>query len=165
MKKIILVLFCLIALTSFSKRKEGLERGDMLPIVELFNLDEELVGTTMELRGKFTVINIGASWCPPCKEEKPMLDKLNNRIGDKVNIVSIMGASKSKDVRKFYKKNKLNFRKYYDLGDNIIREYYVTGFPTTYILNSQGVVLARILGVLDWNEVDYEWFEEINKGV
>lgn len=163
MKKLILILLLLVSVLSFST-KEGLEAGDKFPVMKLYNTKSEEVGTSEKYLGKITIYNFGASWCPPCKVEKPLLNKFYNANKDKVNVVSIMVDNDGESVDKFFIDNPMDFPHYFDKGQTLSRKFLIRVVPTTYIIDKNGIILERIHGALDWSQLKIEDLEELLVG-
>lgn len=160
MKKIISLLLLLISVLSFGV-KEGLETGDKLPVMNLYNTKGELEGTSEKYLGKITIYNFGASWCPPCKVEKPLLNKFYNENKDKVNAVSIMVDNDGELVDKFFIENPMNFSHFFDKRQVLSRKFVIRVVPTTYIVDTNGIILERIHGALDWSLLKMEDLEKL----
>lgn len=162
MKKIIYIVFMAISFAAFGATV-GLEAGDLFPEITLYNTKGKEVGTSADHRGKVTIYNFGASWCPPCKIEKPMLNTFyNNNLGE-VNVVSIMVDQNGRDVDKFYKDNPMDFPHYFDKGQILSRQFLIRAVPTTYIVDEEGVNLIRIPGAIDWSKLTLEEIRKIGE--
>lgn len=160
MKKLIFILLLLVSVLSFGV-KEGLETGDKFPVMNLYNTKGELEGTSEKYLGKITVYNFGASWCPPCKVEKPLLNKFYNKNKDKINVVSIMIDDGGEAVDKFFMENPMDFPHYFDKGQTLSRKFLIRVVPTTYVIDKNGIILERIHGALDWSQLKAEDLEEL----
>jgi len=160
MKKIIFILLLLVSVLSFGA-KEGLEVGDKFSVINLYNTKGELEGTSEKYLGKITVYNFGASWCPPCKVEKPLLNKFYNENKEKINVVSIMIDDDGSAVDKFFIDNPMDFPHYFDKGQILSRKLLIRVVPTTYIIDEKGIILERIHGALDWSPLKVEDLEEL----
>jgi len=160
MKKLIFIFLLLVSVLSFGA-KEGLETGDKFPVINLYNTKGELEGTSEKYLGKITIYNFGASWCPPCKVEKPLLNKFYNTNKDKVNVVSIMVDNDGESVDKFFIDNPMDFPHYFDKGQRLSRKILIRVVPITYIIDEDGIILERIHGALDWSQLEAEDLEKL----
>ncbi|MGB6129097.1 MAG: TlpA disulfide reductase family protein [Psychrilyobacter sp.] len=160
MKKIIFILLLLVSVLSFGT-KEGLEKGNKFPIMNLYNTKGGLEGTSEKYFDKITVYNFGASWCPPCKVEKPLLNKFYNKNKDKVNVVSIMIDDNGSAVDKFFIDNPMDFPHYFDKGQTLSRKFLIRVVPTTYLVDENGIILERIHGAQDWSQLKVEDLEAL----
>ncbi len=159
MKKIVLLLLFIVSIISFSA-VEGLEQGNIFPNSKLYDVNGKLVTTSDNYQGKITIYNFGASWCPPCKIEKPLLNDFYNKNKDKVNVVSIMVDSTSGPVTKFFKENPIDFPHYFDVGQILSRKFLIRAVPTTYIVDADGIILHRVTGAADWSQLKVEDLKE-----
>ena len=162
MKKFVLVLLLLLFISVLSfGAKEGLEKGNKLPIMKLYNTEGKEVGTSEKHLGKITIYNFGASWCPPCKVEKPLLNKFYNANRDKVNVVSVMVDSNGEAVDKFFEENPMDFPHYFDKGQVLSRKMLIRVVPTTYVVDKNGIILERVQGALDWSKLSMKDLEAL----
>ena len=160
MKKIIFLLLLVMSILSFGA-KEGLEKGNKLPTMVLYDTAGKEVGTSDKYLGEITIYNFGASWCPPCKVEKPLLNKFYNVNKGKVNVVSIMVDGEGSAVDKFFSENPMDFPHYFDKGQILSRKMLIRVVPTTYIVDSNGIILERVQGALDWSKLSMEDLEAL----
>ncbi len=113
-----------------------------------------------DYRGKWVFLNIWATWCPPCVDEMPSMEKFYRRFKDKnltVLAVSVDKAS-SEVVRNFVKKYGLTFEIFLDPENYSLRTFNPGGIPATYIINPEGEIVAEAMGARDWTDpviVDY----------
>ena len=162
MKRLIFILLVSLSLMAFGA-KEGLEAGDKFPEITLYNTKGEVVGSSKEHLGKITIYNFGASWCPPCKVEKPLLNKFYNANRDKVNVVSIMIDTDGGAVDKFYRDNPMDFPHYFDVGQRSANKFLIRVVPTTYIVDEEGINLMRVHGATDWSKMTMEDIEGLKE--
>jgi peroxiredoxin len=105
-----------------------------------------------DYKGKVVLVNIWATWCPPCVDEMPSMQKLYNEFNGKnfeILAVSIDAAGVD-DVDPFMKKHKLSFPALMDPKGTIKSMYGVTGIPESFIIDKQGVLAGKIIGPRDW---------------
>lgn len=105
--------------------------------------------TLSELRGKPVVINVWASWCPPCRAEMPTLEK-SYRIYKEMGVV-VIGVNTTyqdseKDAAAFVKEFGLTFPIALDRDGVVSKNYLITGLPTTFFIDSQGIIRTVIVG-------------------
>ncbi len=162
MKRLMFILLISLSLIAFGA-KEGLEVGDKFPEMTLYNTQGEVVGSSKEHLGKITIYNFGASWCPPCKVEKPLLNKFYNANRDRVNVVSLMIDTDGRAVDKFYRDNPMDFPHYFDVGQRLANRFLIRVVPTTYIVDEDGINLARIHGATDWSQMTLKDLEGLKE--
>ena len=105
------------------------------------------------LKGKVVFLNFWATWCGPCRAEMPSMETLYNRYkGKGLEILAVNCAEEQPEVLAFLRKNKLSFPSVLDGDGKIAQEYGIRGIPTTFLLDRDGMVIARIVGSLNWEE-------------
>ena len=109
-----------------------------------------------DYRGKVVFVNIWATWCPPCVEEMPSMQKLYQKLkGENFEILAVSIDSKgAKVVAPFMKKYQLTFPALLDSMGTIKRIYKTTGVPESYIIAKDGILAKKVLGPLDWSQPD-----------
>ncbi len=118
-------------------------------------LDGRLVSLS-DNRGKVVLVNIWATWCPPCVEEMPSMQKLYQKLKDEnFEILAVSIDSKgAKVVAPFMKKYKLTFPALIDSMGTIKRIYKTTGVPESYIIDKDGILAKKVIGPIDWSQPD-----------
>ncbi len=106
-----------------------------------------------DYRGKVVVVNFWATWCPPCRFEMPSLERAWARLKDKNVVVLAINVGESADVIfEFTGQYPMSFPLPMDLDGAVIKQYPVTGLPTTYVINPHGMVTHRAVGSRDWDD-------------
>jgi len=104
---------------------------------------EDLQGnkvTLSDLKGKKVFLNFWATWCPPCKAEMPDIEKLYQETKDSdLVILAVNVGEDKKTVQDFIKKNNYNFPILLDVKGEVSQLYQVTGIPTTYFIDTEGI--------------------------
>ncbi|MCP9487219.1 MAG: TlpA family protein disulfide reductase [Gaiellaceae bacterium MAG52_C11] len=120
------------------------------PAFTLAKLDGDGELTLQSLRGKAVVLNFWASWCGPCKDETPLLQRSWERWeGKGVVFVGIDVKDFRGDARSFLRKFGVTYPNVYDGKGSTVGRYGVTGFPETYFIDARGRVVYRIAGPVD----------------
>jgi cytochrome c biogenesis protein CcmG, thiol:disulfide interchange protein DsbE len=115
----------------------------------------ELNGKPMQLsdlRGKVVVLNFWASWCPPCVEETPALNRLQARIAAQGGMV--LGVSvddTDADYERFLREQNVSFPTWRDPTKKVNLDYGTTIFPETYIIDRDGKIARKVIGPQDWD--------------
>jgi thiol-disulfide isomerase/thioredoxin len=113
--------------------------GDPLPALSLSSVpDGEHV--TLPIRGRVTVIDLFATWCRPCRESLPALERLRHRYGDRVEFVSIAQDSDPAKVARFVHELHVGGRVLLDRDRQAYRALGAHELPTTYVVDGEGVV-------------------------
>jgi peroxiredoxin len=111
-----------------------------------------------DLRGRVVLLDFWATWCPPCRMEAPAIDKLWRTYKDKgLVVVGIALESGSPaQVRKFAQDNGLTYRLIADESGDIAKSYRIGPIPTTYIVDTKGVIRHVHIGFGPGAEKDFE---------
>jgi len=115
-----------------------------------------------DLRGEVVLLNIWATWCAPCREEMPSMQRLHDRFVDRgfrvvaVSIDSDTGARFSPrtgvdDVRSFVQQYGLTFDTWWDPAGDIQRLYRTTGVPESFVVDRDGSIVKKVIGATDWD--------------
>lgn len=123
---------------------------------ELINLDGEKV-TLSSMEGKLVFLNFWATWCGPCRSEMPSMEKLYDELKDEDFIILAVDLGEPENtVRDFVNEYGLTFPVLLDTDNAVGSSYGARSIPTTYIIDPEGMVLARAVGARDWNTADFK---------
>jgi peroxiredoxin len=104
-----------------------------------------------DFKGKLVMLNFWASWCAPCREEMPTMERLYQEFKSKgFVIVAVNVKDKKADALAFIKELKLTYPVVFDSDDTVGLLYGAWGLPTTYLIGPKGEGLARMWGPADW---------------
>jgi peroxiredoxin len=108
-----------------------------------------------QYRGKVVFLNFWATWCIPCREEMPALERLHQTYQTQdLAILSIDLKESADQVKVFFQKHSLSFPALLDQDGSVFRDYLVAGMPTTYLIGRDGTMLARGVGGRDWTRAE-----------
>lgn len=103
--------------------------------------------------GRILVLNFWATWCPPCIQEIPSLDAFQKRLGNSGVVVLAISVDKDeKAYRAFLDRAHVSFLTARDPENKINAEYGTFQFPETYIIDSKGKVVQKVVSNVDWND-------------
>jgi peroxiredoxin len=103
--------------------------------------------------GKLLVLNFWATWCPPCVEEMPSLVEFQREFASSgVVVLGISVDKNEKAYRDFLRKNNVAFQTARDPGAKISVDYGTFKYPETYIIDSRGKVVQKIIGPMNWTD-------------
>ncbi len=125
-----------------------------------------LAGGTASLddyRGRVVFLNFWATWCVPCREEMPAIERLNQRLAAKglaVLAVSIDTGPEAEAVRRFVAEHRLTFPIGLDPSLRVVDLYGIRALPATFLVDRRGRVLAQALGPREWDGPDAVSFVE-----
>jgi peroxiredoxin len=126
--------------------------GDSAPSFALPTLQGETVRLS-DYRGQVVVLNFWATWCPPCVEETPSLEKFAGQMaGRGVAVVSISVDADAKALEQFVAKYNLTYPVARDPEQAVTSRYGTFKFPETYILDEDGRIADKLIGAIDWQE-------------
>lgn len=128
-----------------------LGKGESAPNFTLPDLGGKMVSLA-DFKGKVVFLNIWATWCPPCVEEMPSMEKLHQELKDESFVILAVSidASGAKAVIPFMKKHKLSFTALTDIKGAIKSLYQITGVPESFIIDKDGIIVEKIIGPRDW---------------
>lgn len=129
--------------------------GRNAPDFALPKLNGEVVRLS-DYRGKVVFLNIWATWCSPCREEMPSIEKLYQQMqGEDFEILAVsIDALGAASVAPFIAELKLTFPVLLDAQGAIQSLYNTTGVPETFIIDKNGILAAKIIGARDWGGPD-----------
>ena len=126
-----------------------------------------LLGKTMDAKdfaNKPLVINFWSTWCVPCKDELPSMQKLYESLrfdGFEIIAISIDRENKEK-IKKYVKKYSLTFPVLLDPSQKVRKNYYIMGLPTSYLIGSDGKLKGFISGARNWdNAISKNMFSDL----
>ena len=135
--------------------RSRLQPGHPAPDFSFPGLDGKMVGLG-DYKGKVVFFNIWATWCPPCREEMPSMEKLYKELkGEDFEILAVsIDASGMKAVAPFVKEYHLSFPVLLDPEGTTKSLYGTTGIPESFIINKEGKIEQIIIGPMDWATPD-----------
>jgi peroxiredoxin len=109
--------------------------------------------TRSSFGGKLLVLNFWATWCPPCVEEIPSLDQFQKTFaGSGVVVLGVSVDQNQKAYQQFLSRVKVAFMTARDPGADISADYGTFKYPETYIIDSSGRVVEKIIGPTNWTD-------------
>ncbi len=98
------------------------------------------------LRGRPAIVNFWASWCAPCRQEAPELERLATRFRGRVAVVGVDWGDSADGARAFIDRYDLSYPMLRDGANEIGTKWGLAGLPTTFVLNSRGQIAATLSG-------------------
>tara|TARA_R100000306_G_C4381917_1_gene145603 strand:+ start:11452 stop:12042 length:591 start_codon:yes stop_codon:yes gene_type:complete len=128
-----------------------------LPLISFQNEAGKTVSLA-DFRGRVVLLNIWATWCPPCREEMPSLDRLNaKRGGPTFEVVALSIDRDSALVKPFYQEFGVQtLRGYFDPTSQVSNMLRAPGVPTTLLIDQEGREIGRTLGPAAWDSPQVE---------
>lgn len=108
--------------------------------------------TLADLKGQVVFVNFWATWCPPCLEEMPAMQRLYSKMPpEKFKMLAILNNDKPEFADTLIAKQKYTFPVLTDPKGTTLAAYGLTGVPETYIVDKQGVLREKFLGPMPWD--------------
>ena len=110
---------------------------------------------TARLQGKLLVLNIWATWCPPCREEMPSLDRLDKTLDPKR--FAVVGLSIDADTllaTEFLLQHRISFTNFFDKDAAVTRQLGLKAYPETFVVAPDRTLLWRVTGLHDWSSAE-----------
>jgi len=106
-----------------------------------------------DLKGQVVLLNFWATWCPPCREEMPAMDRLYQRYRERGFVVVALSvdAEGAPVVTQFVKEHKLSFPVGLDPKMEVAERYGVRALPSTFIVDRKGNLAALAIGPRQWD--------------
>ena len=143
----------------------GLEKDKVAPDFELQSLSGEIFRLS-DYRGKKVFLNFWASWCGPCKIEMPYMENYYKKYKDleNVEIIAVNMTKSELNVEKvqgFVESYGLTFPVLLDSEGKVEKLYRVLGYPTTYLINEEGIIVDGFTGSVNNGEEIKEVIDSI----
>lgn len=107
-----------------------------------------------ETEGKVAIVNLWATWCPPCIAEMPSFQKLYEQYGDKVNFYFVSTEEEGK-LKQFLEKKNYNLPVYQPLT-MAPQKLQSRSLPTTYVISRSGKIAVNKKGTANWNDSGFK---------
>ena len=131
--------------------RSRLGKGVPAPDFTVPDLDGKMVSLS-DYKDNVVLLNIWATWCPPCVQEMPSMEKLHQELKDEafeILAVSVDEAG-AETVKPFIEKHKLGFPVLLDTKGDIKTLYQATGIPESFIIDKDGIIIEKIIGPREW---------------
>ena len=167
----ILILFTFLITNAFGNELPDLKNLVVHKIPKIYDnviflddADEEI--NIKNLDSKLIILNFWATWCEPCKEEMPSLNRLqaNQKLKNlKIYPINI-GKENINKVKSFFNNLDINnLEPYFDNPSTLAKTFSLRGLPTTILLNSKGEEFARIIGSINFDDENFiNWLKNLS---
>jgi cytochrome c biogenesis protein CcmG/thiol:disulfide interchange protein DsbE len=153
----VLALIGILGFGLLSKGEARLETGEPIPVAELPLLGANDTGSVSDYRGSWVLVNVWASWCDPCREESPALQRFHDQHhGKRFTVLGIDSRDVSADALEFVDEFELTYPQLHDSEGEIPDEFGMTGFPESFLVDPDGDVALVIPGPVDEEYLETE---------
>ena len=151
-----------VALKRNTKIKSGIDiylkeyKGVISPLViKLKNTNGKVIEKN-NYKGQVTVINFWATWCPPCVQEIPSLNRLKKKMkGLPFELISINYAEEEKVILEFMKKVNVEFPVLLDKDGGFAKKWNVITYPSTFIIDKEGKIKYGVNAAIEWDDPEF----------
>ena len=142
----------------FFLAKEGprgakiIREGDQAPEFRLSTVDGKQISLS-DFRGKIVMVHFWATWCPPCVEEIPTLERVyRSFLGKDFELLAVnVDEGGAEAVTSFMQRNRLTLHVLLNPGGSVAKSYGTFKLPETYILDRNGIVRYKVIGPANWS--------------
>ena len=127
--------------------------GSPAPDFELKNLAGDRIRLS-EMRGTVVLINFWATWCGPCRLEMPAIQEQYERHYPELAVLAVDFDEPADEVQKFVDELGLTFEVLLDPRAKVQDLYRVRGYPTTYLVDTEGIVQVYQIGLMTEEQLD-----------
>ena len=168
-KFIIIFIYLISSSTSYAIQQPNLKNlvihkdPKKLEKINFQKIDNATVNLDI-FQNSLIVINFWATWCLPCRDEMPSLNRLQvNSSFNNLKILPInVGKENIEKIKNFIKELKIdNLELYFDKNSVLARKFALRGLPTTIFINKNGEEFARIIGSINFDDKDFiNWLKK-----
>lgn len=128
-------------------------KGKVTPLpINLYDAHDKLFKKNT-FKDQITVINFWATWCPPCVEEIPSLNRLKEKMkGLPFELISINYAEDKKTIIDFMKKVNVEFPVLLDKNGDFARKWNVITYPSTFVIDKNGQIRYGVNAAIEWDD-------------
>lgn len=137
------------------------EVGTAAPAFHGTDLRAERPVTLADYRGKVILLNVWATWCPPCRIEMPSMQRLHEKLAGtdfRIVAVSVDGdafyaaeRAGPSEIMAFANGMGLGFDIVHDPSGAIRNSYQITGVPESFVIDKGGVIVKKVIGAAEWD--------------
>lgn len=139
----------------FVYQKAPVQLGEQAPQFELESITGEKVNLA-KYKGSPVVLNFFTTWCGPCIEEMPELEKYQAKYGQHVPLLVIDRREPKQRISSFAEQNQSSLLFLLDYKDEVSKAYGINGQPETVIIDENGIVKHHIVGGMTADELAKE---------
>ncbi|MEX1219575.1 MAG: TlpA disulfide reductase family protein [Solirubrobacterales bacterium] len=124
----------------------GIAAGEPVPTATLPTLPPGGEGSLADYRGGWVLLNVWASWCLPCREESPALDRFERENRNQITVLGIDTRDVSDDALAFMREYDITYPQLRDASGDYADNLETTGVPESFLINPEGNLVAHFPG-------------------
>jgi thiol-disulfide isomerase/thioredoxin len=124
----------------------GIATGEPVPSSALPTLPPGGEGSLADYRGEWVLLNVWASWCVPCREESPALDRFEKENRDRITVLGVDTRDLTDDALAFMREYDITYDQLRDASGEYADDLETTGVPETFLIDPQGDLVAHFPG-------------------
>lgn len=136
----------LLAWGLVNKGDGGLSLGDPVPVASLATLPADGKKSVEDYRGEWILLNVWASWCGPCRDESPALEKFETANRGRITVLGVNTRDLTDDALRFLKKYGIGYEHLRDADGNYADDLKTTGVPESFLIDPEGNLAAQRKG-------------------
>lgn len=129
-----------------SNGDSGIDVGDPVPVATLPTLPGGGEASLADFKGEWVLLNVWASWCVPCRDESPALEKFEKTNRDVVNVFGVDTRDLSGDAMKFIDEYGISYTQVRDANGDYADDLKTTGVPESFLIDPEGDLVAHYPG-------------------
>ncbi len=125
------------------------------PMAPQFDLKDNLdkPQRLADYRGKPVILNFWATWCPPCREEMPSMQRAHQALsGDGIAVIAVNVGDDAETIGDFLVQVPVDFPLPMDTESRVAQSYPLKGLPTTFVIDPQGRLVYAAEGEREWDD-------------
>jgi peroxiredoxin len=148
---LLILLLCLSLFIAACGQEPIAAVGNPAPDFDTVDLQGN-VWSLSKLKGKVVFLNFWATWCPPCREEMPSMQRLYAKLPkDKFEMIALFNRDKPEAVKDFVTKLGITIPILSDEYNFAGTKYGLAGLPETFIIDKQGIIREKFIGAAEWD--------------
>jgi peroxiredoxin len=133
-----------------------LRRGDVAPGFDLPVVGGTTSQSLEDHAGQVVLVNFWATWCKPCEEEMPAMERLYSQLAPRgFELLAVSVDDQREPVEAFIAREGLTFPVLHDADQSVSRRYQTMGYPESLLLDRRGVIVERYVGPKPWDDPEY----------
>jgi thiol-disulfide isomerase/thioredoxin len=146
------LLACLLVVGTAQARELKPYAGEPTPPLALVDVHGK-AHDLRDYRGMVVLVNFWATWCPPCREEIPSMQRLKAKFAGKPFVILAVDMGESgASVKAFLKEVRLDAVMLLDIDGEALKKWKVFAFPTSFVVDPQGKIRYAVAGATEWDD-------------